>query len=144
MAAIRDGDRLVDVTAQEFLARVRELAKGLIACGVAPGDRVVLMSSTRLEWLLLDYAILAIGAITVPVYETSAAAQLRHIVTQTAPTVTLVETAAMRALVRDADPGTAGPAVDPIVIDEGALDLLSAGGRGIADEVLDERIDALT
>ena len=61
MAAYRDGDRFVDVTAGEFYERVRRLAKGLIACGVQAGDRVALMSHTRLEWLLVDYAILAVG-----------------------------------------------------------------------------------
>jgi long-chain acyl-CoA synthetase len=153
VAAIRDGDRVVDVTAKELLDRVRELAKGLIACGVVPGDRVVLMSSTRLEWVLLDYAILATGAVTVPVYETSSAVQLRHIVTQTTPTVTLVETAAMRALVRQsagtvgslADPLVVGPiVVEPIVVDEGGLDVLATAGRDVSDEVLDRRIDVLT
>src|SRR5687767_1588015 len=68
-AAYRDGDRFVDVTTGDFHGRVRRLAKGLIASGVQPGDRVALMSHTRLEWLLVDYAILSVGAVTVPVYE---------------------------------------------------------------------------
>ena len=66
VAAYRDGDRFVDVTASEFFERVRGLAKGLIACGVEEGDRVAFMAHTRLEWLLLDYAILAAGGVTVP------------------------------------------------------------------------------
>ena len=76
VAAYRRGDEFVDVTAAEFLERVRALAKGLIATGVDEGDRVVLMSHTRLEWLVVDYAILAAGGVTVPAYETSSAEQL--------------------------------------------------------------------
>ncbi len=59
VAAYRDGDTFVDVTAADFLARVRALAKGFIAMGVGEGDRVVLTSHTRFEWLVVDYAILA-------------------------------------------------------------------------------------
>ena len=51
------------------------MARGLIAAGIAPGDRVALMSRTRYEWTLLDYAIWAAGAVTVPIYETSSAEQ---------------------------------------------------------------------
>lgn len=60
-----------DVTAAQFLAEVRAVAKGLIAAGVEPGARVALMSRTRYEWVLLDFAIWSAGAVTVPVYETS-------------------------------------------------------------------------
>ena len=65
-----------DVTAAEFLDEVRAVAKGLIAAGVEAGDRVALMSKTRYEWTLLDYAIWFAGAVTVPVYETSSAEQI--------------------------------------------------------------------
>src|SRR5436190_15043403 len=64
-----------DVTATAFLAEVRAVAKGLMASGVKPGDRIGLMSRTRYEWTLLDFAIWSAGAITVPVYETSSAEQ---------------------------------------------------------------------
>src|SRR3546814_15849088 len=62
-----------DVTAAEFLAEVTAVAKGLIAAGVEPGDRVALISKTRYEWTLVDYAIWFAGAVTVPIYETSSA-----------------------------------------------------------------------
>ena len=62
-----------DVTAAEFLDEVRAVAKGLIAAGIEAGDRVALISRTRYEWTLLDYAIWFAGAATVPVYETSSA-----------------------------------------------------------------------
>lgn len=54
--------------------RVRSLAAGLIATGVAPGDRIGLMAGTSYEWVLCDLAVLTVGAVTVPVYDTSPAA----------------------------------------------------------------------
>jgi long-chain acyl-CoA synthetase len=68
-----------DVTASEFLSEVRDVAKGLVAAGVEPGDRVALISRTRYEWTLVDYAIWFAGAVSVPVYETSSAEQVGHI-----------------------------------------------------------------
>ena len=65
-----------DVTAAEFLAEVSAVAKGLIAAGIEVGDRVALISKTRYEWTLLDYAIWFAGAVTVPIYETSSAEQV--------------------------------------------------------------------
>jgi long-chain acyl-CoA synthetase len=68
-----------DVTAGEFGAEVTALAAALIAAGIEPGDRVGLLSATRYEWTLADYAIWAAGAVTVPVYETSSAEQVEWI-----------------------------------------------------------------
>jgi long-chain acyl-CoA synthetase len=68
-----------DVTFAEFRSEVVAVAKGLIAAGVGPGDRVGLMSKTRYEWTLLDYAIWSAGAVTVPIYETSSAEQVAWI-----------------------------------------------------------------
>ena len=68
-----------DVTAAEFLAQVTAVAKGLVAAGIEPGDRVGLFSKTRYEWTLLDYAIWFAGAVTVPIYETSSAEQVAWI-----------------------------------------------------------------
>src|ERR1700744_4136437 len=62
-----------DVTASQFADEVRAVARGLIAAGIAPGDRVALMSHTRYEWTLLDYALWSVGAVVVPIYETSSA-----------------------------------------------------------------------
>src|SRR5215204_1762138 len=69
----------VDVTAQEFADQVLAVAKGLVAGGVQPGDRVGLLSRTRYEWTLFDFAILAAGCVTVPIYETSSAEQIEWI-----------------------------------------------------------------
>ena len=70
------GEGWIDVTAREFLAEVGRVAKGLIASGVEVGDRVALVSKTRYEWTLFDYAIWCAGAASVPIYETSSARQV--------------------------------------------------------------------
>ncbi len=70
------GERWVDVTAREFHDEVRRLAKGLVAAGVQPGDRVAIMSKTRYEWTLADFAIWTAGGVAVPIYETSSAEQV--------------------------------------------------------------------
>ena len=142
VAAVRQGDGFVDVTAREFYGRVRELAKGLIASGVGPGDRVALMSHTRIDWLLLDYAILAVGAVTVPVYETSAAEQLQWILSDSGAVLAVVETPEMLAMYGQVHPH-AMTCREALVIDEGGLDELVARGRDVDDATLDERIAGL-
>ena len=62
------------VTSVAFHEQVRRIAKGLIAAGIEPGDRVALLSRTRYEWTLVDYALWYVGAVTVPIYETSSSA----------------------------------------------------------------------
>ncbi|MDP9075406.1 MAG: long-chain fatty acid--CoA ligase [Actinomycetota bacterium] len=136
MAAYREGNSFVDVAARDFYRRVRRLAKGLIASGIGAGDRVALMSATRFEWSLLDYAILAAGAITVPVYETSAAEQVAWIVSNSGTKLLIVETPAMRQLAEAA--GQAPSCQEIVVIDEG-LRSLENRGRDVDDAVVDER-----
>ena len=101
IALTRQGDRFIDWTAQQIADRVRTVATGLVACGVEPGDRVALMSRTRLEWMIVDLAIMSAGAVTVPVYETSSAEQLAWILEDSGAVVAVVETAEMLALYRD-------------------------------------------
>jgi long-chain acyl-CoA synthetase len=84
--------RWQDVTAAQFRSDVSGLAKGMIAAGIQPGDRVALMSRTRYEWTLADYAIWAAGAVTVPVYETSSAEQVEWIVTDSGARAAITET----------------------------------------------------
>ena len=142
VAAYRDGDRFVDVSANDFLHRIRRLAKGLIASGVQEGDRVALMAHTRLEWLLVDYAILAVGGVTVPVYETSSAEQLQWIVSDSEAVALVVETPTMAALY--AGIATDTTSLPLFVIDDGGLDVLHQRGAGVDDAVLDHRIARLT
>src|SRR5215469_4319003 len=83
-----------DITARQFADDVTALAKGLIAAGIATGDRVALMSRTRYEWTALDYAIWAAGASTVPIYETSSAEQVEWILSDSGARALIVETSA--------------------------------------------------
>ena len=95
------------VTWREFAGQVRGIAAGLIAAGIQPGDRVALMSRTRFEWTLVDYAILTAGAITVPVYPTSSLEQLEWILSDSGAVAVVVETnghAGMVATVRSGLP----------------------------------------
>ena len=89
----------VDLTARDFAAQVMAVAKGLMAAGLKAGDRVCLMSKTRYEWTLFDYAIWAAGCVTVPIYETSSAEQVEWIVTDSSARAVIVETAAHRSVV---------------------------------------------
>jgi len=80
-----------DVTARQFADDVTALAKGLMAAGIAAGDRVALMSRTRYEWTVVDYAIWSAGATTVPIYETSSAEQVEWILTDSDAHALIVE-----------------------------------------------------
>lgn len=100
----RAGSGWADVTCAEFHAEVVALARGLVAAGVQPGDRVALMSRTRFEWTLIDYAIWACGAVTVPIYETSSAEQVQWILADSGAVGCFTETAAHTATVREAAP----------------------------------------
>ncbi|WP_188192885.1 AMP-dependent synthetase/ligase [Nonomuraea sp. SYSU D8015] len=92
------------VTAAQFRDQVVEVAKGLIAAGVEHGDRVALMSRTRYEWTLVDYAIWSIGAVTVPIYETSSVEQVRWILSDSDAKAVFVELDTHEETVREAAP----------------------------------------
>ena len=80
-----------EVTAAEFAAQVVAIARGLLAAGVGAGDRVALLSHTRFEWTLFDYAILSVGAVTVPIYETSSPDQIAWILSDSGAVAIVVE-----------------------------------------------------
>jgi long-chain acyl-CoA synthetase len=81
-----------NVSAQDFLREVQALAKGFIAAGIKPGDAVALMSRTRYEWVLVDYALWFVGAVSVPIYETSAPAQIEWVLSDSDAVALIVET----------------------------------------------------
>jgi long-chain acyl-CoA synthetase len=88
-----------DVTSAQFAAEVTAVGRGLVAAGVARGDRVGVLGRTCYEWTLLDYAILAVGGVTVPIYETSSADQIEWILSDAEAVAVVVESAKHRALV---------------------------------------------
>ncbi|MFD8936448.1 AMP-dependent synthetase/ligase [Streptomyces sp. NPDC059578] len=130
--ARKAGTAWQDVSARAFLAEVEKAAKGLIAAGVGPGDRVGLMSRTRYEWTLLDFAIWSAGGVTVPVYETSSSEQLEWILSDAGAVACVVELdshAAELAAVRDRL-----PALRHVwQIDAGGVEELGRLGAELAD-----------
>jgi long-chain acyl-CoA synthetase len=85
-----------NVSAAEFQADVESLAKGLIAAGIKPGQAIGLMSRTRYEWTLIDFAIWFAGAVSVPIYETSSAAQIEWILSNSDAVALFIETDALK------------------------------------------------
>jgi len=73
------GDEWINISAEEFVERVRHVALGLTKLGIKPGDRVALLSENRPEWSIADLAILSLGGINVPIYTTQAVDQIRYI-----------------------------------------------------------------
>jgi long-chain acyl-CoA synthetase len=125
-----------DVTAAQFRAEVTALAKGLMAAGIGPGDRVAVMSRTSYEWTLVDYAGWAAGAVTVPVYETSSAEQVEWILTDSAASAVFAETSAHHDIIsglRGRLPGLANLWMT------GELDELASGGTQVSDQQLEQR-----
>jgi long-chain acyl-CoA synthetase len=125
-----------DVTSGQFRAEVTALARGIIGAGIEPGDRVGLMSRTRYEWTLIDYAIWAAGAVTVPVYETSSAGQVEWILADSAARAVFAETRRHEQIISSARGSL--PSLEHLwMID--ALDMLASGGAHIGQEQLDQR-----
>ena len=128
----------IPLTAREFDAEVVALAKGLVAHGVEPGHHVAIMSHTRYEWTLLDWAIWAAGAISVPVYETSSAEQVLWILTDAEVSFLVVESASHAATVAEVRAGV--PHLrEVMLIDDGAVDDLMADGASVTDAEIDRR-----
>jgi long-chain acyl-CoA synthetase len=126
------------VTAAQFHDEVRAVAKGLVASGVEPGDRVGLISKTRYEWTLLDYAIWFAGAVSVPVYETSSAEQVRWILEDSGARAVIAETAEHVARVTEVRGGLAE--LNHVwSIADNAVDILSRLGQDISDDELERR-----
>ncbi len=132
----------LDVSAAEFARQVTGVAKGLIAAGVKHGDRVALLSATRYEWTLVDYAIWSIGAVTVPIYETSSASQIQWILTDSEAVVAVVENAAHGAVV-EAARGEAPTLQEVWQIEAGAVEQLTVLGQEITDAEFDKRRTAV-
>jgi long-chain acyl-CoA synthetase len=129
-----------DVTASQFSGEVIAVAKGLIAAGIEPGDRVALMSHTRYEWTLIDYAIWTAGAVTVPVYETSSAEQAEWILSDSGARACFVETASYGDIISSFRDRV--PALSHVWRIDSDLDSLRAAGADVGDEVVTERAAA--
>src|SRR5690606_1703940 len=138
LLARRQGDAWRGVSAAEFCQQVRALAKGFIAAGIGVGDRVAIMSRTRYEWTLTDFALWTAGAVPVPVYETSSSDQLSWILRDSGAVAIVLENPGHLAVLtrcRDEVPDLR----DVWQIEAGALDELVTAGAEVADEQIEER-----
>lgn len=135
----------VDVTCAQAAAQIRSAAQGLIARGVTPGDRVAILSATRYEWAILDLAILSVGALTVPIYETSSAEQVRWVLTDSAAVLLFAETDAHATLASELTAEL--PALREVLTIDGsgtpALDALAEGGAAVDPGEVQARLAAL-
>jgi long-chain acyl-CoA synthetase len=131
------------VTAKTFAEEVKALAAGLIASGVGAGDRVALMSSTRYEWTLIDYAIWTAGGVTVPIYETSSAEQIEWILSDSGAVALFYETEAHKTSYDEVS-GKLDKVANAWQIDEQTLDQLSSAGHGVAEDEIEQRRRTLT
>ncbi len=127
-----------DITAAEFEREVIALAKGFVAAGIEPGDKVGFLARTTYEWTLVDFALFFAGAVMVPVYETSSASQVSWILSDSGAIAVLTESAEHSARVEEVR------AELPLIRDvwtmaSGALDTLRAGGVDVADEEIERR-----
>ena len=134
------GDGWQAVTAKEYEAEIRSVAKGLIASGISFGDRVAIMAKTRYEWTVLDFAIWFAGAVPVPIYETSSAEQVDWILTDSAAVAIIVETPALVELVKPIMPATCKNIWN---ITDNALATLITAGKSISDDEISKRREAL-
>ena len=134
-----------DVTCAQVAAQVRSTALGLIAEGVGAGDRVAVLSATRYEWPIIDLAILSVGAVTVPIYETSSAEQVRFVLTDSAAVLAFAETDAHADTIEQLK-GELPELRKVLRIDgstQAALDELAETGAGTDAGVLDARLSAI-
>jgi long-chain acyl-CoA synthetase len=129
-----------DIPATEFRRQVEEVAKGLIASNVQPGDRVAIMARTRYEWALADFAIWFAGAVPVPVYETSSPAQVAWILSDSGAVAAFVESARHENVVREAAASGETSALAHVwQFDGNGLETLRTAGTLVEDSTLADR-----
>jgi long-chain acyl-CoA synthetase len=137
------GETWEDVTCTEFRDEVVAVAKGLVAAGVRPGDRVGLLSRTRYEWTLVDYAIWWVGAATVPIYETSPPDQIAWILGDSDAVACVVETGEHLERVRQVQDRTPG-LKHTWVLDQQGIQTLTDLGAEMTDDEVEIRRSAVT
>lgn len=124
-----------EVSAQAFLEQVQDLARGFVSSGIRPGDSVAIMSRTRYEWALIDFALWFAGAVSVPIYETSAPAQIEWVLSDSNSVALIVETSDHEARFEKIKSNT--PAVKQVwrLDDESLFKLVGLGKNVSLDEV---------
>ncbi len=137
------GDAWVAITSTQFLDEVRLVAKGIIANGVQSGERIAIMSRTRYEWTLVDYAIWYAGAVSVPVYETSSPEQIQWNLSDSGAVAIFLESTKNKAAFDQVS--VDAPSVTRVwVFDDGIIERLKEDGKDVGDDVLEARRATLT
>ena len=131
--------RWQDVTTGEFHERVVSAAKGLIALGITKGDAVTIFSSTRLEWGILDFALAAVGAVSVPIYDTDSAPQAQRIMNDSAVKLAFADNRERYDRL-DSVKDHCPTLKQILMIDGNALGALEGLGVAVSDEELDEHV----
>ncbi|MFW0790077.1 AMP-dependent synthetase/ligase [Gordonia sp. CPCC 205333] len=134
----RTDNQWINVTAKQFVDEVDAVAKGLIASGVQAGDRVALLSATRYEWTLIDYAIWRAGATTVAIYDTSASDQVQWILEDSGSSLLIIETPAQQGQHKTVI-DNAADLREALVIDNQAVAELVKRGAEVDDAELEAR-----
>jgi len=135
---VREGTEIRDITCAQFHEEVRSVAKGLMALGVEFGQRVGLMSRTRYEWTLFDYAIGYAGAVSVPIYETSSAEQVHWILEDSGSVAVILESEKNKRLYESVSANLTA-VTHAWVIDDDCVTFLNSAGTDITDEALNSR-----
>ena len=110
-------DGIDELSSKEFFERIRDLSLGLGALGIAPGDRVAIVSESRPEWLQADLAILTGAAVTVPVYPTLSSAQARYILHDAGAKAAIVSTRLQLEKIQDVRHKL--PALEAVILMDG-------------------------
>lgn len=142
MVEYKENGKWVTFTAVQFEKIVRQIAKGLIARGVKAGECVSIFSHTRWEWIALDVALMSIGAVVVPVYETNSPAQVQHIFNDSKVTIAFAENDDLAQRI-EAVHSEIPTLRDIYNIEDHALDVIQAFGTTVTDEQFYERKNAI-
>jgi long-chain acyl-CoA synthetase len=134
----KDAGAWRDITAAQFSAEVTEVAKGLVAAGIKPGDRIGILAANCYEWTLFDFAIWAAGAASVPIYVTSSAEQIEWIMSDSGAVALVVENQALLGKVESVRASLPDLA-NVWRIDDGAVGTLIAAGKDVTDEEVQGR-----
>ena len=136
--ATRVGNTFQTISTKAFVDEVLDVAAGLMGLGIEAGDRVCIMSPTRYEWTVMDYAIWCAGAVTVPIYETSSAEQVEWIVGNSGAKAIVMENDDLKALYDEVG-DELSECEHQLVINDGALEEIKGSAGDLTHEDVRER-----
>ena len=139
--SIQSEDGWKDLTAKQFHEEVKAVAKGLIATGIKPGAGIGILSRTRYEWTLLDFAIWYAGAVSVPIYESSSPEQIKWVLGDSESVACFFEKPEHLASFESVQAALKN-VKNTWVIENGDLEQLKTAGTEISDEELEDRRSA--